>query len=181
MKRRLLSFIAVLLFAIPLFADDDPQTPYPVEERCVEPPIQAPADFSYSGRLLMTGYAGIHAMRADWETPRVEAFFNENELGVPIDGGQLSPDGKWYAAPVGEVFTEVSMNQYFFVRGLRIYSTESDEEIVFDLYDYTSVLDGGYGIGAWTVELVRWFDNEGLIIGGSKFILLIKPLNSHPS
>ena len=78
MKRRLLSFIAVLLFAIPLFADDDPQTPYPVEERCVEPPIQAPADFSYSGRLLMTGYAGIHAMRADWETPRVEAFFNEN-------------------------------------------------------------------------------------------------------
>ncbi len=168
MKRRLLGFIAVLLFAIPLFADDDPQTPYPIEERCVEAPTLALDDFTYSGRLLMTGYAGIHAMRADWETPRVEAFFNENELGVPIDGGQLSPDGRWYAVPIGEIEIEVSLNQFWVTNGLRVYSTIDDEEISFNLTNYDNLLNydrSGYYGTAWVYQATKWINNNELIIG----------------
>lgn len=115
----------------------------------------------------MSGYAGIHAMQADWETPHVVAFFHADHLGYPIEGGQLSPDAMWYAVPVGERFTEVSFNVYWFARGLRIYSSIDDTELSFNLSDYYELLNRVPGIPetAWTYEAVGWIDNESLVMG----------------
>lgn len=168
-----LRIIATLFFCmmpiIVAYADDDPETPFPIEERCVAEPIQPPDDWSYSGTLLMSGYAGIHAMQADWDTPRVEAFFYSDDLGDPIDGGQLSPDGRWYAVPIGEAFTEVTNTRYWFTRGIRLYSTVDSFELSTDLNQYNSLLEYARSYGGWTYEVVRWVDDESLIIGGFLF------------
>lgn len=153
-------------------ADADSETPWPIEERCVSNPTKPPDRWTYSGTLLMSGYAGIHAMQADWETPRVTAFFHAGALGKPHEGGQLSADGRWYAVPVGETWMEPSFNQYWLTNGLRIYSTVDDTELNFDLSEYDHILSysriGYYGT-AWTYEAVRWVDNDALIIGSFLF------------
>ncbi len=158
-----------LLFFVPFLnvnaTDDDPLTPWAIEERCVSDPTLPPADWSYDGRLLMMGYAGIHAMQADWETPRVEAFFSPDSFGEPLPGGQISPDGQWYALPVGEEFIEVSYNYYFFNRALRLSSMTDSQQFTIDLRGYNGILEFARSYGAWTYEVARWMDNETLING----------------
>lgn len=170
--RLVYALILLLLAANVVFADDDPTTPWPIDERCIGYPIQPPDGWTYPGTLLMSGYAGIHAMQADWETPRVVAFFDSGELGEPLEGGQLSPDGSWYAVPIGETWVEPSLNQYWLTNGLRIYSTVDDTVLNFDLSEYDDLLDysraGFYGT-AWTYQAVRWLNNDELFIGSFLF------------
>ena len=123
--------IVLSLNASTVSGDDDPETPWPFEERCIAEPTLPPEDWTYSGTLLMAGYAGIHAMQADWDTSRVEAFFYADRLGKPLLGGQLSPDGRWYAVPIGEVFTTETSNELWTTNGLRLYSTADDTELNF--------------------------------------------------
>jgi hypothetical protein len=112
------------------------------------------------------GHAGIHGIQMNWETPRVVAFFREDRNGdYPIDGGQVSPDGHWYAVPVGEVITEVSYNTYWFVNGVRVYSTSGDGQVLsFDLGDYLDIYR--YFEVAWSYLPIEWRDNTSLVIGG---------------
>lgn len=166
MKTGLIFVLVMLVLATSLVqADDDPETPWPIEERCAPAPTQPPAGWMLEGMLLMSGYGGIHAIQANWETPRIVASFYASRLGIPINGGQLSPDGRWYAVPIGEIFTEISYNQYWFTEGLRVYSTFDDTELNFELREYNRLLDYGRGYGAWTYEVVRWIDNDTLLIG----------------
>lgn len=170
MKIQLICVLVLLsLSASVVLADNDVETPWPVEERCVSEPTLPPDDWTFNGTLLMSGYAGIHALQSGWETPRVEAFFYADDLGKPIEGGQISPDGKWYAAPVGEVFTEITYTQYWKTDSLRIYSTSDDVELKFDLNESNTLFDetGVYPRfqGGWTYEAVQWIDQKTLIIG----------------
>lgn len=176
-----LRIIATLFFCMTLimiaYADDDPETPFPIEERCVAEPIQPSDDWSYSGTLLMSGYAGIHAMQTDWATPHVEAFFYSDDLGDPIDGGQVSPDGRWYAIPIGTIETEPSLNQFWITDGLRVYSLTDDTELNFDLNHYDYLLDydrlAFYGTTG-VYQATRWLNNDVLIIGS----FMIRPFDS---
>ena len=169
-KAGLIFVLALMLVATSsVQANDDPEPPWPIEEHCVPAPTQPPAGWMFEGMLLMSGYAGIHAIQANWETPRIVASFYTNRLGTPINGGQLSPDGRWYAVPIGEIFTERSYNQYWFTNGLRLYSIFDDTELNFELREYNSLLHYGRGYGAWTYEAVRWIDNNTLLIGPFMF------------
>ena len=159
------AFFLINTMASSVSADNDPEIPWPVEDHCVSAPILPPESWSYSGTLLMSGYAGIHAMQWDWETPRIVAYFRADDLGEPISGGQISPNGYWYVAPIGEIFTERSYNRYWFTRGLRVYSTFDDTQINFDLHEYNNLLDYARSYGAWTYEVVRWIDNETFVFG----------------
>lgn len=97
---------ALMTLPIPSIAqDDDSLETWPVQQRCAESPALPPDDWSYPGTILMSGYAGIHGMRADWETPHIVAFFRKDSRGGrQLMGGQLSPDGRWYAVPTGETY-----------------------------------------------------------------------------
>lgn len=173
--RLLIAMILTVLIVNSVFADDDPMTPWPIEEQCISQPTQPPDDWTYSGTLLMAGYAGIHAMRADWDTPRIEAFFSTDALGYPLEGGQLSPDSRWYAVPVGTVTVEPSFNQFWHTNALRIYSLVDDRVLDFVIDDYADELDYRYYCGcSWTLDTVQWLDNETLIVGG----LLIRPFDA---
>lgn len=167
----LLLLIIFSLIVPPVLAQDTAENPYTLEERCLPEVAPPPADWTYSGTLLMSGYAGIHAMQADWETPRIEAFFRRNRLGIPQNGGQISPNGEWYAVPVGETWVEPSFNQYWDIRGLNIYSLVNERELNISLTEYYEGFGIHMGISAWSSEIVRWVDDESLLIGS----LLIRP------
>jgi hypothetical protein len=157
----------ILVFSISThtaIADSDPLTTWPIEERCIAEPALPPDDWSYPGTILMSGYAGIHGVQADWETPRVVVFLRRDENGdEPLIGGQLSPDGRWYAVPYGENFTEVSYNEYFFVHSLRLYSTSDDAILSFDLDNYRDIYI--YNAVAWSYMPVLWTDDNALVFG----------------
>lgn len=176
MKLSVLALVILLVLTTSMVsADDDPQTPWPVVERCVDQIGPAPEGWSYSGTLLMSGYAGIHAKRAEWATPHVAAFDSTDQVGRPLyEGGQLSPDATWYAVPVGETYMEVSYNIYYSTRGLRLYSMVDDTVLNFALADYVDLPGySGSFTPAWIYLAVDWIDNESLIMGS----LLFRPFD----
>lgn len=138
---------------------------WPVEQRCIPEPVLPPADWSYPGTILMSGYAGIHGIQMDWETPHILAFFRKGFNGhKPILGGQLSSDGHWYAVPMGEVIIEPSFNSYWHIHGVRIYKMSDGEETIdFNLDEYQD-LYRFYDL-AYTYYPVEWLDNSSFVIG----------------
>lgn len=167
MKKLLFGLLLITFTLVQVSADDDPLTPWPIEEHCINEPIQPPKDWSYSGTLLMTGYAGIHAVQSDWETPRIEAFFSTDALGYPLEGGQLSPDGQWYAVPIGTVTTSRSLNRYWQTEALRVYSLVDDGVRDFVISDFADELDySNFFEVNWVHHNIQWVDNETVIIGG---------------
>lgn len=150
----------------------EPDT-FPVEQRCIDAPTQPPSDWTYPGMILMSGYAGIHAMRADWDTPRVVAFLSSDSDGnEPIAGGQLSPDQNWYAVPMGKAELQALNNVIYSVRGLRIYSLSGGGEVIsFRLDDFSNIYE--FSTDTWTYYPIQWYDNETVIIGG----LLLHPFS----
>lgn len=163
--------LCLLAFTNAISAQPDEPDTFPIEQRCIDAPTQPPDDWTYPGMILMSGYAGIHAMQADWETPRVVAQFTSDSDGnFVIDGGQLSPDENWYATPIGEVTSEASFNNYWYVHGLRLYNLfDASKSFTVNLADYAEIYT--FYETAWTFYPVEWQDNESLIIGG----LLIYP------
>lgn len=80
-------------------ADDDPETPWPIEERCVGEPIEPPDDWTFEGTIIAEGPFGIHGISFQGDTPYVLAFQDE---WIDTGGyGSLSPGGRWYAIPEG--------------------------------------------------------------------------------
>lgn len=175
----MLSSLSILLLLnvlvpSPAQAENDADEPWPVEQRCIPDPVLPPDDWSYPGTILMSGYAGIHGIRADWETPHILAFFRKDANGdYPLRGGQLSPDAHWYAAPIGETWAEISFNNYWDVRGVRLYSMSGDgEEIIFDLADYRDLYQ--YFSTAWSYLPIEWRGTASFVIGG----ILIHPFDN---
>lgn len=86
MKTGLIFVLALMLTAVSLVqADDDPETPWPIEERCLPAPTQPPEGWTFEGELLVDGWAGIHGVNAELEAPYV----------VHWGDGWLSPNGDW--------------------------------------------------------------------------------------
>lgn len=179
MKRQIIFLFALILIAVTtVFADDDPQTPFPVEEQCVVDVSPASDDWTYSGTLLMSGYAGIHAMQSDWDTPRVVASFYRDDVGEPLNGGQLSPDMNWYGVPLGRIEVERSLNRFWLNNGLRVYSLADDTVYQFRYEDYADEVDAQFfNCCAWDHETVQWIADDALVIGA----LLVHPTTEEVS
>jgi hypothetical protein len=168
--------VYLVLAAHVISAQDEAPESFLVEQRCIDAPTQPPDGWTYPGMILMSGYAGIHAMQADWETPRVVAQFSLDERGnTAIHGGQLSPDENWYALPMGEVFRSPSNSEFWIVRALKVFNLGGDaQDIWLDLSDYDDALnDGTNSIFAPLV----WHDNQELTIG----TLSIRPFQNEIS
>lgn len=103
---RLLPALLCLLFAlIPAAAQESGDVGWPVVERCVGEPTTPPKGWTFEGTILLRGYAGIHGVNAEWETPRVMAFI-PNVPGYDAQNidGILSPNQKWYAVTHATAF-----------------------------------------------------------------------------
>jgi hypothetical protein len=158
-QRGLLIILCLLLLWVRIVSAQDT---FPVEQRCIDAPTAPPDGWTYPGTILMSGYAGIHAMQADWETPRVVASIPQGSTGgVAVDGGQISPDQNWYAVPIGDVTITPSLNQIWEVRSVWVYSLLGDGSVF--KYDFPNTLGGEAN---YIYFPVLWQTNETFTIGG---------------
>jgi hypothetical protein len=163
--------ICLLMFAHVVSAQTETPTAetfptFPLELKCIGSPTLPPKGWTYPGMILMSGYAGIHAMQADWSTPRVVAQFNRDRRGnIPLIGGQLSPDENWYAQPMGEAYEDPPTFHFVSIRKIRIYSLAGDSRILErDPSDQDQYIAFGM---AFTYYPIQWRDNHSLMIAGS--------------
>ena len=162
MFKPILFCILLIVTSSVLFAQDDPDF-FPIIENCIPEPTLPPDEWTYDGTILMSGYAGVHGMNAEWETPHVLVLNSRSSKGYePLPGGALSPDSQWYALPMGETWVEISYNQYAWVHGVRVYKTDGSQDFLefenrYDFYVYSA--------GAWSYLPIQWVNNESLIMG----------------
>jgi WD40 repeat protein len=90
-------FLCLLVVLSPAVAQETIESGWPIEERCLNESTPPPDDWTFPSAILMTGHYGIHGVTDAWETPRVLVFEHPREL----PGAVFSPDGKWYARPMG--------------------------------------------------------------------------------
>lgn len=153
-------------------ADDDPLTPWPVEQHCItEAP--RPTDWSYPGTILMGSSVGIHGMQDGWDTPHIFAFLNrtvgDDELFT--GSGQLSPDGYWYFVPYGEIFTEISNTRYWSVRFLRLFHLTDGSPIQdFDVREFGQQGLSVHTSAAWTAARVAWGEDSQVVMVGDTLL-----------
>jgi len=157
-KSIVLGIFVVFISGTVICAQDDY---FPIVENCITEPTLPPDDWRYSGTILMSGYAGVHGMNLDWETPRVLVFESNSANGdEPLAGASLSPDGKWYALPMGDTWVEVTYSRYSWVQNIRVYKTDGSGDFQvfdFDYYVYTAT--------ASSYLPMHWIDNESFMAG----------------
>src|SRR6266545_3823249 len=96
MFKSLLFSICLILVSINFTAAQASGEGWPIVERCVPEPTSPPADWTYPGVILATGWAGLHGIRADLDTPYILVFskFFRGSAWRTFDNS-LSPDGRW--------------------------------------------------------------------------------------
>lgn len=140
----LLSFMSLQVFAQET-TEEAPQG-WPIVERCIGEPTNPPADWSFEGTILATGWAGIHGINAEWDTPHILIFQDDWYLW----GAGLSPDREWYAVIQYDLIDGFPRD-YVRTYGIKVYST-GDRELSY-FYPIEASEDG----------YVFWLDNEHLI------------------
>lgn len=163
MKTKLIYVVVSLLFCVSaIHADDDPETPWPVEERCVPDAVQPPDDWTFEGTIITSGWAGIHGMNAAWTTPQILAF----DSGWINSGGfgTLSPQGRWYVIPRATFRDESIYSGYADVTQLLIYDLV-DRKSVFQIEweDTYSLYFGSSSSRYYTFRTPVWFDDDTIV------------------
>lgn len=145
----------VMLSSFGLVAAQE-DTGWPIEQRCVGEPTAPPEGWTFDGTILLKGHYGIHAVRADLDTPYVAAFIDQYQLA--LGGERLSPDGKWYAVVEGQRFDwAVGLGLTVHTSGIRVISTIQNERYYVPWKSHYFV--GNLGI----VPELYWYDNEHLV------------------
>jgi hypothetical protein len=152
----ILSFLSLRLIAQE--ATEEAPLGWPIVERCVGEARTAPDDWSFEGTILATGWAGLHGINAEWETPRILIF--QDDWYPERYGYGLSPNEEWYAV-IQYDYIQQFPRSYIRTYGLKIYSTRDRGVSYF------------YPIEASEETQVFWLDDEHVIysINRDNFIL----------
>lgn len=115
------SLLLLVLTPMVIFADDADQVGegWPVEQRCALV-VNPPDDWQFEGTVIARGWAGLHGMNAQLETPYILAF-NSDWLQYFADGS-LSPDGRWYAVPHGTSYMYISYVDKVYISSMQVTS-----------------------------------------------------------
>jgi hypothetical protein len=143
----------------------EPTNGWTIEQRCVAEPTTPPDDWSFDGTILMTGYAGIHAVSSDFDTPYVVVFFESRTVPVLGEnhylagyGGVLSPDGMWFAVVDGYTTECVIGCWGVHAEAIHVYSTTQLRE------SYSMDWSNSYGVGATGFpHPLFWYDDSQLL------------------
>ncbi len=158
-------FLALTLYCLLIFpslmltAQDEADTGWPIEQRCVGDPTPPPEDWTFEGTILMEGNYGIHAVSVDFETPYVVVFLPPSRT---LSGGNaLSPDGRWYAALEGEsdFLRGGGLGAFEAVSKIIVYSTEHLRQ-AYEMDWHNLSIIGSQGLNQSSIV---WLDNEYLV------------------
>jgi hypothetical protein len=148
----------------------EPTDGWTIEQRCVTEPTTPPDDWFFDGTILMTGYQGIHAVNANFETPFVIAPWG-------IAGGALSPDGRWYAMPNGDVHRNNNMIDYSMsIDEIIVYRTTPQPESYTIAWDLLNVTIDPINLPLY----ITWLDNEHFVFYTGNSWRTIDPVLANP-
>lgn len=158
MHRATLSIVFVLLIFGQIVSaqepSEDPIEGWEIVERCVGDPIVPPADWTFDGTILASGWAGIHGINADWDVPRVQMFYDDWSLFT-----ELSPDDEWLVTTTAiEGFCPNCFGRTWRITELRVLSTLNAEEFVIPIN-----VGYEYGLGYQTRIQMRWLNNNEVV------------------
>jgi hypothetical protein len=164
------ALLCLLVALSPASAQETESSGWPVEERCVGEPTEPPDGWTFPGAILMTGHYGIHAVSADVETPYVAVFLGRRD----VPGGALSPDGLWYASPIGSAGNDIFYTGTYSVSvdAVRLYSTHSEEAHTIEIPGVVFVNENGQ---------IQWHDNEHFVYPTNDETLLIHSITGEYS
>jgi hypothetical protein len=153
--KTLLPALLCLIFAFsPAIAQNETDTGWPLEERCLGEPTPPPEGWTFPGAILMTGHYGIHAVSADFPTPYVVAFIpNVPRYGAERINSVLSPDNRWLATTNATVLSS----------GLSVNVS------IYEIVVYSMVTTGETYTVPWATSLdgysytPRWINNQQLL------------------
>lgn len=137
-------------------AEDTNLDPWPIVQRCLPAPIVPDKNWSYDGEILMSGWAGLHAIRATSTTPYV----------VYWGKGILSPNGEWVLSQELDTMTiqlggggplGIFDNHY---GDITVQNFKTGEKIKFDWQAFTEIDSGPYPYGTANP---LWLDNNHFV------------------
>ena len=168
MFKRLLFFVCLILLSINIAFAQDSGEGWPIVERCVPEPTAPPADWTYPGVILATGWAGLHGIRSDLNKPYVivfTKFFNGFEWQWDFDGF-LSPDNRWLVTTdeTGIVSHREPAPVPVVVNAFNVYSTLEDKQEYHITWEANYTIEAITGNGQYDYfQRIRWWDSEHLV------------------
>lgn len=145
MKRLFPLCLVVFFISSSVLAQDNQLTPWTIVEKCLPTPTIPDDNWTFDGEILLSGWGGIHAVRASLDTPYVIYWGNKY--------GAISPDGQWILDQ--HVHTEVdqltgpgAMGRYHFYYGdIIAKNLSTGQKITFDWESYISFSSRPYLFG----------------------------------
>jgi|GEM_PF-4421578 len=141
----------ILLFIVPNNTSETrlqlDMQPWPLVQQCVDEPTTPPDDWTFTGTILLQGWAGLHTLRAEYSVPHIAHFIRWGDL-APGGTGILSPDNHWFAVVEGKA----ALTQ---TQAIVVYSTGNSEESY--RLDWETILP------PQDVPTLAWRDNEHLL------------------
>lgn len=132
-----------------------------VVERCLGDlpyPTIPQNQWNFDGIIFSENYEGIRAIRTDFDT---SYFIALRSIYTFPFAGQFSPDGRWFAYPIGHlVYGSWYTNTTYFVNALRVVSTDPD-------HVHHDITWSDWEIGTdYSLNRIIWIDNETFVYSG---------------
>lgn len=157
--RRLIAILLLFVVSIAQAHTDSADDAWEIVERCIGEPTTPPIDWSYDGTIIMSGYAGLHGMNANWETPHILVFDRLYNSSY----NTLSPDGTYLVLQEREVYGPAvngfGTAAFVDVTQLVVHDTTNSSVATFD-WEEIYELGGGRAIA---FRQLRWLNNEEII------------------
>ncbi len=119
--------------------------------------MEPSGEWVFPGVILAAGWAGLHGIRADLETPFVVAFYDD---WLEWPGREnLSPDGQWFAMAQGQFVEGILFTDSLQVNAIVVYSTDDPAERY--TIEWDNWIDGVHNNSP--TRQLRWWDEDHLI------------------
>lgn len=147
--------VIALTFTVSARPSDSAQDAWPVTQRCLGLPVEAP-DAPFPGMLVTVADDAVRAYREGVPTTYVLAFAGGNFLR----GASVSPDGQLIAVPNGVITAVTSSDVRYSVQEIRIVTTETVPRIAVRIPWRASFPMGSLFTSTGDIPTVQWLDSE---------------------
>lgn len=164
-----MSFLRIVFLLVGAFSfsnavlAQDNTDEWDIIERCLELnyPTIPQERWDFEGVIISRNQYGLHAIRTDFNTSYYIALDSETSF---TSIGDFSPDGRWFAYPLGYRFSWTWTSTYYRIDRLRVIST-TPRGTRYEI-PWTGQTRRSSGSGIWGDEL-SWLDSETLLAFGN--------------
>ena len=155
MRHMLIALTLLALTIAPAIAQTNEVETWEIIERCVGEPVEPPVDWSFEGIIFLESHVGIHGLNSMIETPYILAYNSDESFGR---SGAISPDGRWFAAPLGHTSYGNSIDDWFSVDYIKVVQTDGLGDVYQLDWDWAKM-----GSSSWIVPRLEWVSETEII------------------